>query len=44
MMARQCAEGGDIVGKPPVNKYFRVMHPSDLDRGFDGSFAPFKVI
>lgn len=44
MMARQCSESDQIVGKPQVSKYFRAMKPDDLNREFDGSFKSFKVI
>ena len=33
-----------IVGKPPLQKYFKRMKPEHLDREFDGSFKEFQVI
>jgi hypothetical protein len=44
LFARQMANDAKIVGKPQVKKHFRVMKPKDLDREFDGSVKPFKVI
>lgn len=44
LFARQMANDAKIVGKPQVKKHFRVMKPKDLDREFDDSVKPFKVI
>ena len=43
MISRQINEQ-KIVGKPPIQKYFKVMKPEHLTYELDGSFKPFKLI
>lgn len=34
----------NIVGKPPVQKYFKSMKPENLQQEFDGTHKNFKLI
>lgn len=43
MLSRSITET-KIVGKPPINKYFKIMKPEHLDRELDGTQKAFKVI
>lgn len=33
-----------VVGKPPIQKYFKTMKPENLQQEFDGTYKSFKVI
>ena len=43
LMSRTINEN-KIVGKPPLQKYFKRMKPEHLDKQFDGTYQQFKAI
>lgn len=43
MLARTVNES-QIVGKPPLEKYFKPMKPEHKEREFDGTHKAFRVL